>query len=151
MKRNFKVSNAVFSLGFSLASLLGTTMIVKAIEAEYLLLNNDFRVDGNLLSSWVQPLQNSDVTQFCLKASSHVSWWKGLKILDSQGKLINLIVTQDESRLSCTSDIPNSRLAGGKIEFWKAKTFGAHTYMDSAKIDVNQVKGNKITITWWDE
>ncbi|ACB53476.1 unknown [Crocosphaera subtropica ATCC 51142] len=151
MKRNSKVSHAVFSLGFSLASLLGTTMIVNAIEAEYLLLNSYFRVDGNQLSSTVQPLQNSNVTQFCLQASSNVSWWKGLKILDSQGKQISLIVTENDSRLSCTPNIQNSRLAGGKIEFWKAKTFGAHTYMDSARIDVNQVKGKKITINWINE
>lgn len=151
MKQNPQISKAVFNIGFSLASLAGTTMIANAIQSEYLLLDSSFLVDGNTLQPKVESLQTSDRTQFCLKASSNVSWWKGLKIFNSQGQQISLIVTENDSRLSCTTAISNSSLAGGKIEFWKAKGFGVHSHMDSAKIDASKVKGKKITITWMNE
>ena len=92
----------------------------------------------------------SGKTEVCLEASSNVSWWKGIKVFDTQGKNIGLMVTQDQSRLNCMT-FDNSQLAGGKLELWKAKGFGVHTYVETLALNHSNINGKKVTIHWINE
>ena len=106
-------------------------------------------VDGNeVQSSWIQ--SQSGKTELCLEASTNVSWWKGIKVFDAQGKNIGLMVTQDDSRLNCMS-FDNSKLAGGKLEFWKAKGFGVHTHVETLALNHSNIDGKKVTLHWINE
>ena len=148
-------ATAIIGLGVSIISILGVTAMAQVIatlplsDNAYERLTFPGSVDGNeVQSSWAQ--SQSGKTEFCLEASTNVSWWKGIKVFDSQNRNIGLMVTQDDSRLNCMT-FDNSQLVGGKLEFWKAKGFGVHTYVETLAINHNNINGKKVTIHWVNE
>ena len=104
-----------------------------------------FKVDGNDNIKKValnKNLSREDLS-FSLSTSSQITWWKGIKIFDRNDKMICLLSTQDNDHGPKLSKTFNAQNFGSKVkvEFWKAKTFGVHTHIETKYFSLSELQG----------
>ena len=87
--------------------------------------------------------------RFSLSTTYDISWWKTIKVFDKRG-MISLLSTQDDDHGPKQSPLINISDFGNeiKIEFYKAKTLGVHTHVDTHKIPASQIRGLDVSFTW---
>ena len=87
--------------------------------------------------------------RFSLSTASDINWWKAIKVFDKRG-MISLLSTQDDDHGPKQSPLINISDFGKeiKIEFYKAKTLGVHTRVDTKKIPTSQIRGSEVSFIW---
>lgn len=127
------------------------TSALLSVQAQSGRLPTALNVDGNEVVETLDPLSYGMVRQFevYFSASDKVSWWKGIKIFDKNGKEY-LMTTQDNDRgpkkMTFNVDDFGHEI---KIEFWKAKVFGAHTLVRTYY--VTRLPAYRYTYKWMNE
>lgn len=114
--------------------------------------NGTIKVDANTITTSQNPIE-AGVLSFSLESVKKVTWWKGLKIYDSENNMISLLSTTDQDHGPDTSKKFN---AGDfddtiKVEIWKAKGFGAHCCMKTALFKMTDCVGQNTLLLWKDE
>lgn len=92
---------------------------------------------------------NKNSIRFSLSTAHDINWWKAIKVFDKRG-MISLLSTQDDDHGPKQSPLINISDFGNeiKLEFYKAKTLGVHTRVDTKKISTSQIKGSEISFKW---
>ena len=80
-----------------------------------------------------------DRVSLCLELSG-ITWWKGLGVDQTEPTL----EVQDNNKVRCTNVAPSQV----SLTFWKAKTFGAHTRIGGAALNLRGYGGHKVTLLW---
>lgn len=97
------------------------------------------------------PLKNNhrNLIRFSLSTAHDINWWKAIKVFDKRG-MISLLSTQDDDHGPKRSPLMKISEFGEeiKIEFYKAKTLGVHTHVDTLKLSTLKVKNLDISFTW---
>lgn len=114
----------------------------------------EFKVDGdNKIEQeiWSQG-QDYDPNQIHISFSkkSGITWWKGIKITNEAGEELGIIEMQDSNNGPISKSFNYSSFSGDYlvIEFWKAKAFGAHTFIQKEYIKLSECKGNEVRLFW---
>jgi hypothetical protein len=69
-----------------------------------------------------------------------LNWWKGLGV----GRTEPTLEVQDSKKVACTDVEPGQV----PVTFWKAKTFGVHTQLSSAILNLAGYAGHGVTLRW---
>lgn len=113
--------------------------------------NGNFKVDGD--HDTIETSQSSidsGYVQFTLEDSSNITWWKGIKVFDSQNNMISLLAMQDQdhgpdsSKKFSLSQFNDSI----KVELWKAKFLGIHCCVETAFFKQSECNGKNTTLFW---
>ncbi len=113
--------------------------------------NGTFKVDGN--HDTIKTSQSKigpGYVQFTLEDAPTITWWKGIKLFDSQNNMISLIAMQDQDHgPDSTKTFPVSQFGDTiKVELWKAKTFGIHCCVGTAFFNTSECGGHNTTLFW---
>lgn len=158
-KRKHHLSTALFSLGLSVATLLGSASAAIAVPTSWLYLPSSgnsqnrysLNVDGTGdVEVYWEPIASG--TQVCLEFSGNVSWWKGVKTFDTNNSFLGFVARSDSAgRMQCdTFGAGELGLNGetAKVELWKAKAFGVHTHMSTLLFDPTDVNEKRVVFRW---
>ncbi len=108
-----------------------------------------FQVDGDRVTMTVA---NGVAKKVRISLSENgADWWRGIKVIDKNGN--KMLLERQEGLASSTNvlQLDRGRFDSTiKIEFWKAKLFGAHTYMTSETYNLNDFLGKTVTFTWYE-
>lgn len=119
----------------------------KPIEGIQLLIGKD--KDNVLMQT--KPLKNNyrNLIRFSLSTAHDINWWKAIKVFDKRG-MISLLSTQDDDHGPKQSPLINISEFGEEIqiEFYKAKTLGVHSRVDTLKLSTFQVKNLDVSFIW---
>lgn len=103
-------------------------------------------------------VEDSETPGFELSVANNMTtgYWHGLKIKDDDGKEVCSFGMQDENHGPEGCDLEgvslNNFLFSYKIELWKAKTLGIHTYVDSIGVEtLGPLYGKRSVLTWVDD
>jgi hypothetical protein len=123
---------------------------------------SDMQVDGDR----IRVLKAGSISQgkFRILLDSDSSWWKMLRVIDKNGLVYS--IAQQNGRLSVMIGnetrmfVPNGNSSLEieltnldefvKIQFWKAKFLGAHTYITSETFRARDLEGAEVTFNWRD-
>lgn len=98
-----------------------------------------------------KPLKDNDrnLIRFSLSTAHDINWWKGIKVFDKRG-MISLLSTQDDDNGPKQSPLIDISDFGDeiKIEFYKAKTLGVHTHVDTIKLPTSKMNRFEVSFTW---
>lgn len=88
--------------------------------------------------------------EFALAVAPTITWWKGLKVFDRDGKMISLLATQDDDKGPKASGPLAANRFGPRIEieFHKAKVLGVHTRVARVPFLLSDVQGFRTTFYW---
>lgn len=161
-KRKHHLSTALFSLGLSVATLLGSASAAMAVPTSSLYLPSSgnsqnryaLNVDGTGdVEVYWEPITSG--TQVCLEFGGNVSWWKGVKTFDTNNSFLGFVARSNSAgRMQCDTFNPGelgTTGAAAKVELWKAKTFGVHTHMSTLLFDPTYVEGKRVVFRWVSE
>jgi hypothetical protein len=103
--------------------------------------------DQDKLQLSLSPGQEDSIT-FCLSTTRGISWWKGVKLFGGQGPTLGLLATTDNDHGPSCRTIPLSEWVEGesKLELWKAKAFGVHTYIATYTFSPKAYAGQRIDL-----
>ncbi|SFR22139.1 hypothetical protein SAMN04488564_10674 [Lentzea waywayandensis] len=93
----------------------------------------------------VTDYDEDDITQFRLRLTGAVNWWKGIEIKNASGQVVTF--TEATGPQIGVSEVEWDAIVGGKIVLWKAKVFGVHTPMYDLDID-EHIMGKKLAFRW---
>jgi len=112
--------------------------------------NKSFLVDGSDTINTSQSDLKKGFIQFSLENTVSMSWWKGIKIFDSQKNMISMIALQDHDHgPDSTKQFTTSQFGDIiTIEIWKAKIFGVHTLIDTISFTKSDCDGKNTTLFW---
>jgi len=85
--------------------------------------------------------------EFCFGNAAGVDWWKELKILDANGRVIGLLSAEGRPVEPSRIQLPLSELSGAKLVLSKAMVFGVHTEVDEIQ-DLPIEGGVSYRFTW---
>ncbi|MEZ5429301.1 MAG: hypothetical protein R2747_23840 [Pyrinomonadaceae bacterium] len=109
----------------------------------------DIQVDGDRIK--IQTIQTGGKPgKLQIKIDADGAWWKMLRVIDKNGNA-NYIEQQDGRLLNNQKVIEidaNNLNATFKLEFWKAKLFGIHTYIMSEIYRKQDFEGRIIKFIW---
>jgi hypothetical protein len=78
-----------------------------------------------------------------------IRWWKGLRLITTDGLLVGVSETQDNVHTGATILLDVANLADKKLELWKAKFLGVHTGMYDLDLSVlSGFGGKRFTFLW---
>ena len=89
--------------------------------------------------------------RICLSTARSISWWKGVQIFGAYpGPTIGLLATTDQDHGPACRSIPLDDLldSGSVLEFWKAKMFGVHTYIQGFTFKPSDYAGKELDFVW---
>lgn len=107
-------------------------------------------VDGNDHILIAQEPLGEPAIQVALQVAPNIDWWKSIVLLDAHGEKVSLLSTQDADKGPKRSNRFDARRFGNSvtIEFWKAKTLGVHTRVDTAQFEKAALAGFLTTFDW---
>lgn len=134
-------------------SRLNPTTQPVALNLAYEVLSTDyFKVDGNdeIKKQLIQtPEVLSSEIKFSFSKNSNITWWKGIKVFDKDNKELCILHMEDQENGPKSKEFNSSNFGEDiKIEFWKAKAFGAHTHVTTKHFRLSELKGKEIALTW---
>jgi len=117
----------------------------------YTPVNGTFKVDGD--HDTIKTSQSSidaGYVQFTLEDSPNITWWKGIKVFDSQNNMIALVAMQDQDHgPDSTKKFALSQFSEViKVELWKAKFLGVHSCVGTAHFKQSECDGKNTTLFW---
>ncbi len=108
-----------------------------------------FQVDGDRLTMHVAG-GVPDKVRIALSEDG-ADWWRAIQVVDKNGAKMMIERQEGLASTSNVLQLDKSRFGSEfKIEFWKAKFLGVHTYMTSETYRLNDFLGKTITFTWYE-
>lgn len=117
------------------------------------ILPNVISVDNNhdeVLTHYKPRSSTNRSVQFSFSVNRNITWWKGIKVFDKNGNMVCMLSTQDSDHGPKYSKKFSLSQFGSKIkvEYWKAKAFGAHTHVGTDYIDLSTISKYDIGFGW---
>ncbi len=114
--------------------------------------NDRIFVDGNAVDVEFAPGVPGKI-QIRLAVNRNVTWWKGINITDADGRSVFLELQDRPGGATPYATFDRADFGGGrlsyvKIDFWKAKLLGVHTYIRSLGFNANTWTGYRVTLRW---
>ena len=129
-------------------------MAAELAEVQTVPVEGEFKVDETNVIKTSQSRIEAGYVQFSLSAAANITWWKGIKVFDSKGAMISLLVTQDQDRgpkpsqTFMRSSFSEDKI---KVEIWKAKFLGVHTHMATVYFKTAECVGKCTDLRWMND
>jgi hypothetical protein len=108
-----------------------------------------FQIDGDRVTMHVANGVSSKVR--IALSEDGADWWRAIQVVDKNGR--KMMIERQDGIASTTNvlQLDRSRFDSEiRIEFWKAKLLGVHTYITSETFRVNDFVGKTVTFTWYE-
>jgi hypothetical protein len=90
---------------------------------------------------------NPNEVEFQLESIPSVTWWKGLELCASNGRMMNQVETHDNDLGPHSFSVLANDLVGARLTLAKAKTFGVHTGMYNLE-NLSGFQGRSFQFLW---
>ncbi|MCU0894995.1 MAG: hypothetical protein MUD06_11870 [Rhodospirillales bacterium] len=104
--------------------------------------------DNDVIIARQTPLSDPNALEIGLEIAPHLTWWKGIEVLDDNGQVITSIQVEGARKAASISLDPSLIDRVGSLLFLKAKAFGAHTGMYRLPTAGLPLRGQFTSFSW---
>lgn len=114
---------------------------------------NDFQGSGrfwdnDVINARQTPLSDPNALEIGLQIAPHLTWWKGIEVLDDNGAVITSIQVEGARKAASMSVDPSLIDRVGSLLFLKAKAFGVRTGMYRLPTAGLTLRGQFTSFSW---
>lgn len=104
--------------------------------------------DNDVIIARQTPLSDPNALEIGLEIAPHLTWWKGIDVLDDNGAVITSLQVEGSRKSASVSLDPALIERVGSLQFLKAKAFGIHTGMYRLPTAGLPLRGQFTSFSW---